>query len=341
MLVWTSAAFLFVCLMPPASIHVAAGTPPIDDQESKTSDNLGSWDRLPVIGVLTQKTNYPTSAELGTTFILAQYVKWLQAGGANVVPIRPNQPDSYYEDITSKINGVLFPGGGRNLRISGYAKAAKKINQLALEYNDAGSYFPLWGTCLGFQLMNALRTEGMDDAPGFKYASLTRCDAKEYMIPLNFTKDFRSSRLFKSMDPSLVKIISEKNITANQHKFCVPPWIHNTTEELSSFFSILSTNTDRKGFEFISTMEAKDYPFYGVQWHAERGIFGMGARHTELFTSESVRVGQYFTNFFVNEARKSDHRFTSTAEEASVLIDNHHPVRIPFKHYLRYIFPEN
>lgn len=42
------------------------------------------------------------------------------------------------------------------------------------------------------------------------------------------------------------------------------------TPALSEVFQILSTNEDRVGRTFVSTVEGKKCPFYGSQWHPEK-----------------------------------------------------------------------
>ena len=39
---------------------------------------------------------------------------------------------------------------------------------------------------------------------------------------------------------------------------------------MDKFWKVLSTNNDEEGLEFISTMEAIDYPFFGTQFHPEK-----------------------------------------------------------------------
>ena len=51
------------------------------------------------------------------------------------------------------------------------------------------------------------------------------------------------------------------------------PQTYASNERLASFFDILSTNRDRKGKQFVSTIEAKGHDIYGVQWHPERPQF--------------------------------------------------------------------
>jgi len=39
---------------------------------------------------------------------------------------------------------------------------------------------------------------------------------------------------------------------------------------LNSIYKIVSWNNDRNNKPFVSTIEGRYYPFYGVQWHPER-----------------------------------------------------------------------
>ena len=42
---------------------------------------------------------------------------------------------------------------------------------------------------------------------------------------------------------------------------------------LPTFYNILSTNEDKKGLPFVSSIEGIKYPFWATQWHAERTQF--------------------------------------------------------------------
>jgi hypothetical protein len=52
-------------------------------------------------------------------------------------------------------------------------------------------------------------------------------------------------------------------VTLNAHQYAVRPEDFNA--RLGSFFHSLSTNQDRAGKQFVSTMEAHDYPIYGTE----------------------------------------------------------------------------
>ena len=43
------------------------------------------------------------------------------------------------------MNGILFPGGGE------YFEFARILTEIVVKANDAGDYFPIWGTCFGLQ----------------------------------------------------------------------------------------------------------------------------------------------------------------------------------------------
>ena len=49
------------------------------------------------------------------SFISASYVKFIESGGARVVPVFINQTDEYYQMIHNSTNGLLLPGGASQL----------------------------------------------------------------------------------------------------------------------------------------------------------------------------------------------------------------------------------
>ncbi|NXB09067.1 GGH hydrolase, partial [Cnemophilus loriae] len=96
-------------------------------------------------------------------------------------------------------------------------------------------------------------------------------------------------------------------------------------EKLRNFYNVLTTNTDDE-VEFISTMEAYKYPVYSVQWHPEKNPFEWKDSPGIPHSPSAVRAAYYMADFFVNEARKSLHHFSSEDEETKELIYNYNPV---------------
>ncbi|CAF0969400.1 unnamed protein product [Rotaria sp. Silwood1] len=105
----------------------------------------------PIIGILTQPTPTLWMKPNRTTYIAASYVKYIEATGAQVVPIRMYQSIDYYFHLFNSLNGVLFPGGDLT---DEYYSVAKLFYMWSLkDFDEIQKSFPLWGTCLGFEVL--------------------------------------------------------------------------------------------------------------------------------------------------------------------------------------------
>lgn len=70
--------------------------------------------------------------------------------GAQVIPIFSYNNTQYLDDVLSKVNGVLFTGGGMDFNIKlRWTANADYILKHAIASNKQGNPFPIWGTCLG------------------------------------------------------------------------------------------------------------------------------------------------------------------------------------------------
>jgi hypothetical protein len=61
----------------------------------------------------------------------------------------------------------------------------------------------------------------------------------------------------KLADPSL-------NLAIQNHEYGLPPPFYQRWPVLGQWYNILTTTKDRKGVEYVSTMEGKHYPFFGA-----------------------------------------------------------------------------
>ncbi|XP_017760022.1 PREDICTED: chitobiosyldiphosphodolichol beta-mannosyltransferase-like isoform X2 [Eufriesea mexicana] len=172
----------------------------------------------PIIGVLAQELSYNMRKYYSTdryhSYIAASYVKFIEGAGARVVPIWIGKNESYYRNILNNINGVLWPGGATLFdNDDGYADAGYLIYKIARRMNKNGDYFPIFGICLGFELLTyvvANRTKHRID-----------CDSINEALPLEFTPDFRKGRMFNKASSDIIDILKTKNVTSNFHQYCV------------------------------------------------------------------------------------------------------------------------
>lgn len=119
----------------------------------------------------------------------------------------------------------------------------------------------------------------------------------------------------------IIETLETKNVTSNFHGYC-------TTEQklkdvhIDHNWITLSTNKDWNGFEFISSFEHSKYPFYGTQFHPEKNMYEWPLNKIITHDEDAVRANQYFARFFVEEARKSTHNFSTISDELGHLIYN-------------------
>ncbi|XP_014472570.1 PREDICTED: chitobiosyldiphosphodolichol beta-mannosyltransferase-like [Dinoponera quadriceps] len=278
----------------------------------------GELNDRPIIGILTQEIDYHlnlTHPGQYHSYIAASYVKFVEGAGARPVPIWIGGNDSYYEDVLSKVNGVLWPGGSTYFNQSdGYADAGAAIYRIAKKINDRGEYFPILGICLGFELLTYVAANGVEHR--------NVCFSQNQALALEFKPDFNKSNLFQYAPSDVVEILKLERVTANFHMFCV-------TEEglrsvnLTDEFRVMSLNHDKMGQKFISTLEHKNYPFYGIQFHPEKNLYEWKTSKNIPHGADAIRVAQYFADFFINEARRNTHRFSSPQEEEQSLMYNY------------------
>ncbi|RWS27148.1 gamma-glutamyl hydrolase A-like isoform X1 [Leptotrombidium deliense] len=272
----------------------------------------------PVIGVLAQRYwgSFKQYSK-GYSYIAASYVKYLESAGARVVPIFVSEDYEYYKKLMKQINGLLLPGGNNYVGNSEYSDAALTLWKLSIQANTNDDYFPVWGTCLGFEMILFAQANQTD--------YLTKCESNDVALPLNFTREnIQNSKMFAEINPQLLKILKNEKVTVNYHHNCMT-YTNFTKARLDEFFDVLSTNEDVTGLQFISTIEAKKYPIYGVQFHPEKNAyeFIVNSNHRNTPHSfNSILTTQYFANFFVNETRKNFHCFKTQLAENKALIYN-------------------
>jgi len=290
----------------------------------------------PIIGILSQAL--PPSIENlspGGAYIASSYIKWVELAGARAIPLIAGSNQNFTQ-LFESINGVLIPGGAVSLDTSPYSRTGKLMFDLAKAANEAGDYFPIWATCLGFELVTFLSN---DEVPNLK-----SCNSVDQPLPLEFIEGWLGSRMFEQADPEITDIMWTENVTINFHHWCLT--MDNFTKfGLDEFWTPLSVNHDSEGLEFISSIEAKNYPFYGTQFHPEKNTFEWTEHYPNIpHTRGAVKVANYFADFFISEARKSSHRFPSRSAEEEYMIYNYSPVytggeEINWTFQQAYVFP--
>ena len=214
------------------------------------------------VGIITMpQKEKRAGADEAKPFIINNNVAWFADRGIDIVPIPYNtkSPEAYMK----RIHGLYLQGGP--VYNEDYMKTAVRLLELAVAANKSGEYFPVWGTCHGFQtlimMFGRLRLDG-DDLGYF--------DARRnYMSNVHLTLAGLHSRLAVSW-PKWFKSYLEKGdhvYFANCRGITPEEFLKN--KALRAMFSMVGISHDRDRKRFVSIIEARKLPFYGTQFHPE------------------------------------------------------------------------
>ena len=206
-----------------------------------------------------------TNSNSSHYYIAASYHKWVESGGMLAIPI-PYDADSFLlDELLSQIHLLLLPGGE--------APMAPSIQYLLNRIDSmhrSGGWFPIWGTCLGMEFLVSHFGELPSPLP-------ETFDAENMTLPLEHVPP-GNSHLYDS-SRQLYEIVTTRNVTFNNHNRGINPRTFQSNQQLMQRWKITSTNVDRVGQPFVSTIEPlhdQSPPYYGTQYHPEKNSFEYG-----------------------------------------------------------------
>ncbi|KAM3127512.1 hypothetical protein pb186bvf_020392 [Paramecium bursaria] len=261
--------------------------------------------KKPLIGVLTVPSELDNYDDAKYSTLDASYVKYVESGGAIVIPI---QWDASYDElnyILRNINGVLLTGGDTliylnetqpGFNFNKFTDTVTFILNKAIQFNKEGNVFPIFGICQGFQVLNYVVSlyepvlEPVED-------NLQKQRLLRIVKP--------DSYLLKPLGTSLQFYLENVLGPFQYNHWAVFEESYQKYTLLDSFFDITSYSYDEVEKEYIASIEAKEYPFYAVQFHPEKHQFEFNSpvKHYK----ELVQFGQTIINQFINKARLNVH----------------------------------
>lgn len=170
----------------------------------------------PVIGILSME-RFQNRQATTDSYIAASYVKFIESAGAQVVPLPLGKSDQYYSRLFYKLNGVLFPGGGVYFNQSDYTRVAHIFLTKALARNRSmlkksktkeTKQFPVWGTCLGMEVIVYLMFNQTDSM--FQCNHQDRQGSLQFELPENKLRS--QTLLFRDASPSDINVRYETHL---------------------------------------------------------------------------------------------------------------------------------
>ena len=166
---------------------------------------------------------------------------------------------------------------------------------------------------MGHQLILTLESKNTKDI-------IDECPREGEPDSLNFLfRNQSETKLFQDYSDELIRAIQTLPVTYNSHKFGLLISDFYKYDNLVSNYTILSTNIDNNGVEYVSVTEHKKYPFYTVQFHPECNLFkfnDIGVPHS----SEAMEMARLMSETLVKEARLNSNSFASYQEMVSATV---------------------
>ena len=208
-------------------------------------------------------------------YIMKKDVDWFEQRGVRVVPIPYDTPN--IDIYLSLINGLYIPGGDMPfiMKHTAFIKTVTKFVEFSLQQDE---YFPIWGTCFGFELL--LFITG-------KFTHLSKYEASG-LYPITI---INQSRMLHKFSKRSLQSLEQSNSTVHNHYFGISPEEFLKNPQLRRFYTIISTCIDNHGKTFISAIEGKKHPIYGVQFHPE-----------------FQKTSSAFADFFIGELSKNKNK---------------------------------
>jgi gamma-glutamyl hydrolase len=263
---------------------------------------------IPVIAILANPNPY-NSQNITSSRVNSQYVRWLEQSFSEVVVIQPWHTEEEIEEILEKVNGVLWPGGDRDLKLCGEfeQKAILILKKIIKLYDEKKVRLPLWGTCQGFEMIAAFLSNTV--------GVLTNFDSWDVKLPVIFKEPKQNSflsgsafsEMYKDFSKGELDALRSENVTAHYHNLGISEDNFNKFN-LKKILKITSYGLDVNNKEFISSFEGVKYPFYGVQYHPEMIAYKKIKMRGIPRTMNAVKISQKLSDFFLNQARMNDHR---------------------------------
>ena len=231
-----------------------------------------------MIGIIVSPKKH--SPQLNLNYVKS-YVNWVESSGAKalMIPYDISLPDLL--NVLEKIQGIVFIGGAiHNKKLHTheqyitYVTTIKNAYTTIKKYNDQGRYFPIWATCLGFEMILL-----------FKHHSLEHLFDRIKHHEKNglATLHLLPSRFHSFFPPEIIQEMKTRLCVTHHHKYGFDIVPHDD-------YTIVSTESN-----FINMIEFKKYPFYGCQFHPEK--------HFDTF---SKQISTLFSCFFYSECLKNE-----------------------------------
>jgi len=194
-------------------------------------------------------------------------------------------PRPTLEYLLNHTDMFVIPGGGTPLDDgkggpSDFQETINFIFEWAKKRNDAGIYYPIWGTCNGFEAMMIYWSNN---------TNILKCSFndtfKDHKVIINAT-NLPLSKFWNSLNTTNRDYVWNNGYAFYDHNCGVDPIDFYASQRLNQNVFLMGTSLNDQGAAFIAMAEDKKYPFFSTQWHPEKHQFERG--QADAFADKST-----------------------------------------------------
>ena len=235
------------------------------------------------------------------------FVRWFESSGAEIVVIHIWYTEEEITNLLRQINGVVFSAGFRRpLKLDEpWELKARFIFEFA-----KNNSIPIWGTCLGMQMITVFMSEDKYENIFDKYNNI----GLEAIELTNKANNSNILSFFKGNDINNLEIMPT---TYHIHQRGVSPEKFIKNKILMNNYEIIGYGFDKDYKKFVNIIESKkglNHIIFGTQFHAEKNPYERRKKYNEENTIDSLIRSQLLAMKFVEEARKNYNKFKSVEE---------------------------
>jgi|MDSY01.2.fsa_nt_gb gamma-glutamyl hydrolase len=302
--------------------------------------------KLVTVGILTAPFISHADSYI-TSYMGSSYVKWIESAGALVVPLEYNLPKPILLGFLKQLNGIVLIGGSienkkthTNKQFLMYEETIQYILNYTKYQNKIGNYYPVWCTCMTFELTAAFAME--------KDILKKQKDIYKYLIKEGFDG---GNTLHWTKEPSkLKKLFTQEELNKMSKEECVfythslsLKYDSNHIKKFSKYANIVATGlTKENKIKYIAIYELKNMPLYGVQFHPEKiqfEYYNNGYRVPK--TDIAIKFSTKLANFFISECRKNSNIWIGGKKFYDFTINDYNIFNKPISARLRHLHKEN
>lgn len=270
----------------------------------------------PVIGVVTYPYHDSTK-NYDDCYIKLNTIKWLEAAGADVIPIPCWSTEEDLQKYIEKVNGIYLQTGTSTLEITEKPYLLiRKIVSLIIDLKDKKNInLPLWGSGWGMEILHSI-ISGSSKSIDFLQNS---GNSFLLYVDLEANKDTKMFSLFSDKD---MENVNKFPLAVTFSTHAIGPREYNNYRDLENFFEQTSFGLDEDKRAFIASVEAKNYEIFGVQFDPESICYNRNKSFNIPSGINAVRIAHNLSNFFVNISRKNTNVMTKEERLAFKVINS-------------------